>query len=427
MSLLMEALKRAEANKQEAARAPDHGGDPASGLSLAPLGAPTDTPAAPSPLPDLASHLATVNADLAATVIPEPRSASTQPAKTVHPGSDQAQQEAARNVFAAKTVPSAPSHRPLGLFLGLAGLAIAAIGGYFWYQLQHIGHGGFTTRPPAVAVPGTPSQAKPPTTTAAQPPAPAPISADIPVPTPEVHSLSAIDRAMAASSLAQRRSPPTPTVAQPGSPVALPMEPPIRLTHSHPEADPALNRGYQLLQGGNLDGARRDYEQALRRDPKNVDALLGLAAVAQRQGRGGEAERLQQAAIEADPKDAAAQAAQIATLTPSDPALAESRLKGALASQPESPPLNFALGNLYSRQGRWSEAQQAYFNSVAGEGDNPDYLFNLAVSLDHIRQPGPAATYYRKALEAGEQRVPAFNKDQVRKRLNDLQPPRSEP
>ena len=158
-----------------------------------------------------------------------------------------------------------------------------------------------------------------------------------------------------------------------------------------------------------------------------MDALLGLAAVAQRQGRANEAERLQQAAIEADPKDAAAQAAQIANTATSDPALAESRLKGALASQPESPPLNFALGNLYSRQGRWPEAQQAYFNAVAGDGDNPDYLFNLAVSLDHIRQTGPAATYYRKALAAGEQRAPAFNKEQARKRLNDLQPPRSEP
>ena len=92
-----------------------------------------------------------------------------------------------------------------------------------------------------------------------------------------------------------------------------------------------------------------------------------------------------------------------------DPMANESRLKTLLASQPESGSLNFALGNLYSRQGRWSEAQQVYFNAVAADADNPDYLFNLAVSLDHLRQPRLAAHRARggePGVEFRKQRLP---------------------
>jgi uncharacterized protein HemY len=80
---------------------------------------------------------------------------------------------------------------------------------------------------------------------------------------------------------------------------------------------------------------------------------------------------------------------------------------GSVREPPEDPAgqaadsaaLFFALGNLYARQGRWSEAQQAYFQAYALEPDNADHLFNVAVSLDHLRQKKLAAQYYRMALD----------------------------
>ena len=53
-----------------------------------------------------------------------------------------------------------------------------------------------------------------------------------------------------------------------------------------------------------------------------------------------------------------------------------------------------------------------------------DYLFNLAVSLDHLRQPRLAAQHYRLAMEASAKRPAAFERDKVQKRLNELQPER---
>jgi uncharacterized protein HemY len=93
-----------------------------------------------------------------------------------------------------------------------------------------------------------------------------------------------------------------------------------------------------------------------------------------------------------------------------------------LAAQPESAPLNFALGNLYAKQARWNEAQQVYFNAVAGDTENPDYLFNLAVSLDQMRQPKLAAQHYRLALDAAERRPAAFDRERLLKRMSQLQP-----
>ena len=112
----------------------------------------------------------------------------------------------------------------------------------------------------------------------------------------------------------------------------------------------------------------------------------------------------------------------LSTARQGDADSAESRLKTALSGQPDSPPLLFALGNLYARQQRWSEAQQAYFQAYAGEPDNPDIIFNLAVSLDRLRQGRLAAQYYRMALDAGDVRTAAFDRDQVRTRLLELQP-----
>jgi Tfp pilus assembly protein PilF len=198
--------------------------------------------------------------------------------------------------------------------------------------------------------------------------------------------------------------------------------PPIRLTRTRPEPDSNLARGHASLQRGETELSRQEFEQALQRDPNNTDALLALAAIAHRQGRPADAEGLRQRALVANPSDPATQAAVLNNLSANaDPHTAESRLKSLLSSQPESAPLNFALGNLYSRQSRWAEAQQVYFNAVAADGDNPDYLFNLAVSLDHLRQPRLAAQHYQLALEAAAKRPAGFVRENVQKRLGELQ------
>lgn len=203
---------------------------------------------------------------------------------------------------------------------------------------------------------------------------------------------------------------------QPSPPVPAVIAP-IRVKHPRPEVDPRLSRGYDNLRAGRLEEARRDYREALRSDPKNIDAQLGLAAIAQSQGHVAAAHGHYRQALEADPRNAFALAAILALTALADPIGTESRLKTLLTFQPESAALNFCLGNIYSRQSRWPEARQQYFNAVASEGDNPDYLFNFAVSLDHLREAVPAARYYRLALDAGMRQPAAFDRQQATSRL----------
>jgi tetratricopeptide (TPR) repeat protein len=431
MSLLMDALKRAETSKQEARRAAagatGHEAIPASAdnLSLEPLaGSPPDGKS----LPDLAAHIDALDAELAITPppAPAPRRSPPPPAQPVvsielEPplDSEEEKQAAARNAFAAKLAEK-PSRRPMWLALGTLGLAAAGIGTYVFFQLQSMSS---STLAPATrnATPAAPRPAPPPT--AISPPA-VPLTPAAPkgfLPPNQASTATGQESASifaprSAGSAHEARPEPARRMAAADSPGAIP----IRLTRTRPEPDTNAQAGYAKLQGNQLDAARHDYEQALKTDPNNVDTLLALAAIAQRQGRSADADRYQQRAIDADPRDPAAQAAVLGGASGGDQIANESRLKSALAAQPESGPLNFALGNLYARQGRWSEAQQVYFNAVAADADNPDYLFNLAISLDHLRQPKLAAQHYRLALDAAQRRPAAFDRERVRLRLAEL-------
>lgn len=183
-----------------------------------------------------------------------------------------------------------------------------------------------------------------------------------------------------------------------------------------------LANAYERLQADDIAAAAEAYEKVLRTEPKNTDALLGMAAIAQRMGQPDQAGIWYIRALEADPKDVNAQSGLINLRGQSDPSASESRLKSLLAVQPESATLNFTLGNLYAGQKRWPEAQLAYFHAHTADPGNPDYLFNLAASLDHMHMPKLALEYYRSALAASSERRAGFDAKQVKARILELNP-----
>lgn len=419
MSLLMDALRKAEESKRLAseAKAPIV----ASELSLEGIGEPPTASVPPSAgrsrLPDLSLHSEALDADLGAV---SGRASSPWQARADRPfadGQGEAQERgAARNVFAAKQPPAARSS--LWLIIGLGALAALAIGGYFWWQLQAVS-GGLVARPqsaPPLAAAPTAARALAPAQPVLRRDAATP-AAETPFAAPE-HKASPPPPPPASYAPRAVRTPQTATNAAP------PVDGQLRLSRSAPKATETIERAYAGLHAGRLDEARRDYASVLGSDPKNTDALLGLATIAARQGHSESAQALYLRALEADPNDATAQAGLLNTRGQADPAAAESRLKSALASQPDSSALHFALGNVYARQQRWSEAQQAYFKAYAGEPENADVIFNLAVSLDHLRQNKLAAQYYRMALDAvaASGRVASFEPQEVSNRISALWP-----
>jgi Tfp pilus assembly protein PilF len=350
------------------------------------------------------------------------------------------EQQAAQNLFQAKQPQgSEPAKRKTFLVgLGLFTLiGVASIGIYFWLQLQPRNGLAVVGNPPPMPAkplpPPTPVMPPPQATPPMPPPLPeaqtpakaSPLpSVGVPAATPAnaaSKKTGVDDQAPAPTAPAAKSSNKT-TAARSTAPLQPPADGPIRITTSKQRLDPALEKGYDAFQRGDLPAAKGAYETALHNDPNNIDALNGLAMTYLRSNRGDLAEPLFQRALEIDPRNSLAQASLSGLRDPADPVQMESRLKVALADQPDAPHLYFSLGNLYARQNRWSDAQQAYFRAMSGDPENPDYLFNLAISLDRLHQAKLAHQYYEQALSASERRPAGFDRALVGERLRKLQP-----
>lgn len=426
MSLLLEALKKAERDKL--------GLDPAqrvtaeqSGLSsLSSLGEASAEETLPGypPSPSAPPSASSVpGSTLELMREEEPPLSPRQPSAPVRQESAH-ERAAAQNVFAAKQSGAGVGHVSRGLII--AGVALLAIiGGGAYYVWQEI------TRAPGIGVVAGP--------------APAPVLAPVAISTPPPALLPATpitvipkEAAPPASPTARDTTPlrqaergeetgegidatPAPVRARVKAP---PIEPAIKLQRkqSTNEIPPLLTAAYQAYLAGDLVGARQKYLQQLQHDPRNKDVLLGLAAIAIHMRQPSEAQAYYLRVLESDPQDASAIAGMTGLgqqLNPSQ-SQTESRLKTLLAQQPDAAALHFTLGNHYASQLRWGEAQQAFFRALSIDASNAEYAFNLAVSLDHLNQTKLAAEYYNKALVLTGATPAGFDKAQATARLKEL-------
>jgi Flp pilus assembly protein TadD len=168
---------------------------------------------------------------------------------------------------------------------------------------------------------------------------------------------------------------------------------------TQPTINPALSQAYRALQSGNIEEARALYSRLSQSEPLNVDALLGLAYIAAQENHSDDAMKLYMRILQINPRHAAAQGALIGLMGRADPVASETRLKLLISREP-SAFLHFVLGNLYADQSLWAQAQQAYFQAHHLEPDNPDYAYNLAVGLDHLRQDKLALRFYQRAEQS---------------------------
>jgi tetratricopeptide (TPR) repeat protein len=416
MSLLLEALKKAEKAKEEAQRrARSEGGEPELKLEA-------ETPPAPEAkpvrtrdqLPEITSQPLEIMPDEPAPKRQKPEPPKAEPAA--------AERATARKVFEAKF--REPNLRlPFYITMGMLGAFALGTVVYFWMQL----------RPPPPLVNTNPVRpaGEAPVEVAAppKPQASAPVAQAAPIPgLPASSSIQQPARTPAPPPAELRPKPPvakpapaieTPRLAAP-EPRPAPVQPqpaarPVAQVHAKVES------GYAAYVAGDLATARTEYEQALRDEPANRDAQFGLAALDVKAGRYEAAEGAYLRLLQANPRDVEAQAALIALRGGRlDPLVAESRVKSLLAAEPRAHVLNFTLGNQLAQQGRWAEAQQEYFKAFSAEPDNADFAYNLAVSLDQLRQPRLALEYYRRAVALAKTRGASFDAAAAQARIAQL-------
>jgi tetratricopeptide (TPR) repeat protein len=442
MSLLLEALKKAELAKQTAKE-----GAP----SAEPERAPPE-PAAPvitrEKLPDISQPLEILTDDLpssepagetatAGSELSLQREEMFEPAAQAIPSTNEyartAERAQAQQLFQVKEMDYNP-RRPFYLTLGALALVGLGYGGYVWWQMQpKYSAPRVEARPVAAPAQSAAAPAPvdaPPPLAAPAPPAPqaaAPVPARAAVPgippiqpvrPPRARSQPASGTLASGPSAprSELSSTPSGSVSQRAGEALAP----IAINAPTLSVDPLVEQAYQAFQRNDLAAARESYQRALAREPTNRDALLGLAAIDVRNGQLSSAEARYLKLLEIDPRDSHAVANLITLRGQLDPVASESRLKSLIATHPETALLHFSLGNQYAQQSRWAEAQSAYFKAYSVDPENADYAFNLAVSLDQLHQGKLALEYYQRALALTEKRAASFTPAQARLRVQEL-------
>ncbi len=187
------------------------------------------------------------------------------------------------------------------------------------------------------------------------------------------------------------------------------------------QPDPELAAAWTALRDGHLDEARERYLHLEQRQPDNVDVQLGLATIAAERNQPDQARTRYQRVLVQDPLNRTAQAG-LAVLMPAAPGgEIDSALNHAAAGQ--DPGAQYALAARLSAAGRWAEAEQAWFDALQADPDQPDMLYNLAVALDHLNHGAAAVAQYRAALAASQQRHAHFSRQAIETRLQALAAP----
>jgi tetratricopeptide (TPR) repeat protein len=412
MSLLMKALEKAAKDRGEATGEPAVMPQPSAGadagLTLEPIAVQTAEPAAAPHAPEPPTRGKSAAAP-AATAPQE----SAQTAALIRAAG---KRESSGNVF------SYLRDRPLMTFGTLAVLFLLGFGGYVYVQMNP---GMFVTRAPrpAAIAPITQAPAAAPQVgntggTLTAPQQPVPLSSLAP-PSEQIAAEEKSVKATASAAAIAAASTPVPALTAPTSPRDT-----IKVTagNATPTVNPLLTEAYNALTAGNLESSQRLYNQLIKSDPRNVEALLGLAAIATQHGDRDAATRHYVKVIEFDPRNAYAQAGLIGMLGRADPQSAETRVKQLIARDPGVAYLHFTLGNTYIDQNRWPDAQQAFFQAYHLQPDNADYAYNLAVALEHIGQSKSALDFYRRAVQLAAARGHAnFSTAAAQERVSKLE------
>ncbi|HSR02849.1 MAG TPA: tetratricopeptide repeat protein [Methylophilaceae bacterium] len=178
----------------------------------------------------------------------------------------------------------------------------------------------------------------------------------------------------------------------------------IEITKAKKESgiNDVLMRAYTAYNLGNDDQAQTDYKLVLKQYGANVDAMLGLGAIAARQGRLADADGWYRKVLELEPRNEVAKSGMLSIQELGKPQVMESQIKSLLSSSPNDANLHATLGDLYASQGNWSAAQQAYFDAYR-LNPTAENAFNLGVSLDQLAKSKIALPYYQEALRNADQ------------------------
>jgi Flp pilus assembly protein TadD len=185
-----------------------------------------------------------------------------------------------------------------------------------------------------------------------------------------------------------------------------------------------LEQAYAALQNGNLAQAAQDYALALKKNPQERDALLGLAYIAHQQGLRDNALDYYQQVLRQDPSNEIANAAVLALDVRLDPVTVSGKARDLMERQPDSLAATTTAAAALAKDGNLPEAAKLFARAQRMDPRNPMHTYNYAVALDRMGQVALAAEQYGLIMQMAQQAptMPPmpFSLDSVRVRLQEL-------
>ena len=182
-----------------------------------------------------------------------------------------------------------------------------------------------------------------------------------------------------------------------------------------------LDRAYNALLGGDSASAISIYQDILSTEPKNQDALFGLAATYHRQGQIDKARPLYGMLLKLNPNHREGLNNFLVLVTDESPEDALPELERLEQRNRDFSPIPAQLATVLDKLGYADQAREKMLRAIDLAPNNMTYKYNLAIMLDKQGKSADAAALYRLLIEAalrGES-VPA-SADAMQKRLNYL-------
>lgn len=180
-----------------------------------------------------------------------------------------------------------------------------------------------------------------------------------------------------------------------------------------------LNRAYSALNAGDTATAIETYRNILSTEPKNEDALFGLATTYHRIGNLDQARPYYAQLLTVNPNHREGLNNFLALVSDEAPQEALAELERLEQRNPDFSPIPAQQAALLSKSGFPDQAREKMLRAIELAPDNLTYKYNLAIMLDKQGNYADASALYRLLIDASlkGQKIPA-PLEAIQKRLN---------
>ncbi len=183
-----------------------------------------------------------------------------------------------------------------------------------------------------------------------------------------------------------------------------------------------VSNGYNALVRGAYDMALDFYERALREEPNSVLAMLGRGAALQKQGKAEDARVAYEQVLKVDPANREALSNLTTLLVERSPNEALGKLQDLEKLYPGFSPIKAQIGLTYAKLGAMNEALDYLNRATRLSPETVMYQYNMALVLDHLGRSAQAVSVYETvlaSLSAGRN-LPELSKADIERRVQYL-------